>query len=506
MAQTRSLPDKYYGENGIHRVPLWRIGMFALNNTSTNLYMFLMNFVAYYLAGWVGVGTVLAGSFSMFMRIWDGVTDPFVGFMVDKTNGKFGKNRPFMVIGNVILCVTSFIMFHVTHLLPMAARFPFFIVISAIYYLGYTAQCVVTKSAQTCLTNDPKQRPLFSIFDGIYNTVLFAYLQIVATQKATAYGGFTNDPALFHDLWVMFAVASAVCCAAAVFAIAPKDRSEFFGTGKAQKVGFKDYWDTLKGNRAIQMLVVSAGTDKLAMSMKGNSALMVVLFAFMVGDYKLSGTLSGMISIPTMLLMMLGVGGLATRLGQRKAMLIGSWGGIVTNVLLIALWMLGDYTSFATGNGDGAVNWGFFAIAYIGLNILLGGFTGISGNIVIPMTADCADYEVYRTGKYVPGLMGTLFSFVDKLISSFAPMLVSVSFAAIGFSESLPDIVHVDAINADPAWKQTTFMVTLMLLYGSVVIGNLCNVVALKFYPLTKEKMEEIQGEIAAIKAKAMEE
>ena len=34
------------------------------------------------------------------------------------------------------------------------------------------------------------------------------------------------------------------------------------------------------------------------------------------------------------------------------------------------------------------------------------------------MTADCADYEVYRSGRYVPGLMGTLFSFVDKLISS----------------------------------------------------------------------------------------
>ena len=138
MNQKRSLPDKYYGENGIHRVPLWRIALFALNNTSTNLYMFLMSYVAYYLAGWVGVGSVVAGSFSMFMRIWDGVTDPLVGMLVDKVDGKFGKNRPFMVVGNVILFVTSFILFHVTHTLPMAARFPFFIVISAIYYVGYS--------------------------------------------------------------------------------------------------------------------------------------------------------------------------------------------------------------------------------------------------------------------------------------------------------------------------------------------------------------------------------
>jgi Na+/melibiose symporter-like transporter len=44
----------------------------------------------------------------------------------------------------------------------------------------------------------------------------------------------------------------------------------------------------------------------------------------------------------------------------------------------------------------------------------------------------------------------------------------------------------------------------MFLAFGTVIIGLLCNVIALKFYPLTKEKMEEIQDEIAEIKAKAM--
>ncbi|MBR2385298.1 MAG: MFS transporter, partial [Clostridia bacterium] len=195
-----------------------------------------------------------------------------------------------------------------------------------------------------------------------------------------------------------------------------------------------------------------------------------------------------------MLLMMLGIGGLATRLGQRKAMLIGSWGGIVTLVLLIALWLFGDATTMVSA--EGTLAWSFFTIAYLVLNIVLGGFSGISGNIVIPMTADCADYEVYRSGKYVPGLMGTLFSFVDKLVSSFAPMILSMCYAAIGFTEALPDV--------GVAYSDQLFYVTLFLAYGIVILGLVCNVVALKFYPLTKEKMEEIQDEIASIKAKAM--
>ena len=28
----------------------------------------------------------------------------------------------------------------------------------------------------------------------------------------------------------------------------------------------------------------------------------------------------------------------------------------------------------------------------------------------IPMVADCSDYETYRSGNYVPGIIGTLFS------------------------------------------------------------------------------------------------
>ena len=56
MAKTRSLPDKYYDKdyehNGIHRVPLWRIACFALNNTATNLYMMMMGYATYYLMCW----------------------------------------------------------------------------------------------------------------------------------------------------------------------------------------------------------------------------------------------------------------------------------------------------------------------------------------------------------------------------------------------------------------------------------------------------------------------
>ncbi len=485
--------SEYYREDGTHGVPIWRIGGFAMNNLATNLYLFFMGYVAYYLSGWVGVSTVLAGSFSMIMRIWDGVTDPLVDLLVNKTDGKFGKNRPFMVIGQLILCITSYILFHVTHILPEIVRFPFFIVVSCVYYLGYTAQSIVTKSGQICLTNDPKQRLIFTIFDAVYNTLLFAMIQVIATNLSVKYGGFLKDVRLYQDLWVITAVLSAICTVVAVISIAPKDKTEFYVTNKNSKVSIKDYLDTLSNNKALQMLIVSASSDKLAFQIRGNVAVMAVLMGVVVGDYAVNGIISSMVAIPTTVFVVLLVGGLSTALGQKKAMLIGSWGSIICQILLIILWVFGDPKTLS--NGQGNVRMGYFFVFYLILNVVNGGLSGVAGNMVIPMTADCADYEVYRTGKYIPNLMGTLFSFVDKIVSSFAPMLVAWLYAAIGFTDALPDQ------NAE--YSTALFSVSLFCLYGAPIIGLICNIVALKIYPLTKEKMEEIQEKIAEIKAKA---
>ena len=496
---SKPINPKYLGENGIHRVPLWRIGGFALNNTATNLYLFLMNYLSFYLMGFVGVGMMMASSFSMVMRLWDGVTDPIVGFMVDATNGRFGKNRPFMVCGNIILCVCSFILFHVTHLLPQGFRFVFFVLVSCVYYIGYTAQCVVTKSAQSCLTNDPKQRPLFASFDGVYNTILFAGVAVVSANMAAkhqAVGGYSSTE-FFHDLWLFVAVLSGIFTAIAVFSIAPKDRVEFFGTGKPVKVTLKDYWVVLKNNRAIQMLVLAASSDKLASTAK-TSAVTVAMFACIAGSTKLQGNMTALTTIPSCIVTFLSISLVATRLGQRKAMIVGSWGGIIMNLLMIALWLLGDPTTMTNDPANGTVAFSFFTIAYLAGTVICAAFQGISGNIVIPMTADCADYETYRSGKYVPGLMGTLFSFVDKIISSFAPMIAGIVFTAVGFADHNP-------VEGDPVTTELRIGVAF-LAYGLLIFGLLCNLIAMKYYPLTKEKMAEIQDKVAAIKAAAAAE
>ena len=60
-----------------------------------------------------------------------------------------------------------------------------------------------------------------------------------------------------------------------------------------------------------------------------------------------------------------------------------------------------------------------------------------TADMPIPMVADCADYETYRSGKFIPGIMGTLFSLVDKLVSSLSATVVGIAVSVIGL-EKLP--------------------------------------------------------------------
>jgi len=103
----------------------------------------------------------------------------------------------------------------------------------------------------------------------------------------------------------------------------------------------------------------------------------------------------------------------------------------------------------------------------------------------IPMVADCSDYETYCSGKYIPGIMGTLFSLVDKLVSALGSTIVGFALAMIGIS-TLPDSTTPYA----PGMKG----VVIALFCIIPMLAWLATLLAMKKYSLTGERMKEIQA------------
>ncbi len=483
--------------DGINRAKWWQIAGLALNDVATNLYMWEMIFISYYLNGIIGVGVVIASSLATIMRLWDGVTDPIIGIVLDKTNGKFGKNRPFLVLGQVIMIVMSALMFFVTPKFPKVAQFAAFIVFYAVYIIGYTCQCVVTKSAQTCLTNDPKQRPTFGVYSGIFGTLFFTFAPMYSYTYLLGKHMYQFDMGYFQEMWVLFTILSLVFTAIAYVAIRGKDRPEFYGVGaKAEKIKFKDYLDVLKKNKALQMLVISASTDKLATQMNGSATVSIIIYAIICGNAGAAGLVGAYTTIPAIIIIFLGIGFFSRHFGQMKGFKYASYLAMIMMVSLMALFIIGDPTALSLPGDGKFAGWNGFSLAFVGMMVLFTGFKQIAGNLVYPMTADCTDYEVYRSGKYVPGLIGTIFSFIDKLISSLAPLIVGVLCAMVSSSSELP--------TADTPYSKGLAAVGIFCMFGIVFVGYLCNIIAMHFYPLTKEKMEEIAEEIARIKRESV--
>jgi Na+/melibiose symporter-like transporter len=110
----------------------------------------------------------------------------------------------------------------------------------------------------------------------------------------------------------------------------------------------------------------------------------------------------------------------------------------------------------------------------------------------IPMVADCSDYETYRSGKYIPGIMGTLFSLVDKLVSSLSATVVGIAVSIIGL-ENLP--------TAESPYHPGMNWVVIVLFCIIPMVAWILTLIAMKGYSLTGPRMKEIQAVNNARKA-----
>lgn len=452
----------------------WQIGFFALNNTATNIALFIMLYYTFFSQNVIGLGAVIVGTIATTMRLWDAVTDPIIGFLMDKTDGKFGKFRPYMLVGNIILFIGVLMIFRTPTSWGYNTKLIYTSVVYLIYVIGYTFQCTVTKGAQAALTNDPKQRPIFTMFDAVYNTILFSGGTFVLTTiMAPRYAGNMIDPQLWKDFSLLFMSISFLFTILAIVGIWSKDRTEFFGLGEVgEEVKFKDYWDILKNNRAIQMLVVAASTDKLASTaLRGAQVYFfsnILLNTALQGQYSLGNV------IPVMIIVTLGVNW-SRKVGIKKAFVWGSWVSLIMLTINLAL------TPFLIQSGLGI-------IVLLVLMAVQYGVMSVSTNIVIPMIADCSDYETSRSGRFVPGMMGTLFSFVDKIISSLATLIIGLVIAWAGYGNSI--------IEPNAAVNSKFFIGILFCVYGLPMLGHIASLIAMKFYELDADKMVEIKTTI----------
>lgn len=458
---------------------LWQIGLFSLNNTSTNLFLAMMGYVSYYANGIAGLGVVLISFILTGMRIFDGITDPIIGYYIDKTNGKFGKFRPFIFFGYILMAVSSAVLFFTTHLVTGFLRPFYFVLVYSVYIIGYTFQTAVVKSGQSVITNDPSQRPMITFFDSTFimlaHGLVAFYVSVYLIGKYESF----QSRALFQEFVITVIIIAGICTILAIIGIWEKDNTKYFKLkdGKKQSIRFRDYAAIMKHNRPIRMLVVVAAANKFAAMVYGNATVIVMLYGIMMDNYPLAGIIGIIIGLPNLAIIFLGIR-YARRVGQKKAMVSSTWMAVICQTLLMLMLIFCDMKQVSLKN----IN--LVTIAFFVVFTLLNGAKSLSNNIVVPMIADCTDYEYTISGHFVPGIMGALFSFVDKSFSALGTGFVGLALSLIGYSKVFPQV-------EDTLTSQLKFM-TIFFYCIIPICGWLVTLFIMRFYRLGKKEMTQL--------------
>ena len=477
----------------VNRAKLYQLVLFPLNNGATNVYYVLvLSYIATFGSNVLALGTLFASVMVTAMRLCDAITDPIIGALMDRTNGKFGKFRPFMAIGNIIMAVSILVLYGITPMIPdtmMWARYAAFVGLYFVWVIGYTFQTSCTRSGQTVLTNDPKQRPLFTIFNTVGSLLGMGVMQFFAPILAKNFEGGYSSAGFFRALAPVGIVMSIALTILAIIGIWEKDQPKYFGIGgeKTEKVKVSEYLQIIKENKPMQRLMIAGAGTKLALSIANNTTVLCMLYGCMMGAYDglyLPMMVLGYVfSVPFFLLSVR----TSQKKGQKASLTKYVSVALVCYIgvfVLLALWGHGAafHLSLMGENGLSINLYTVLFILFFGIGY---GAYYATADMPIPMVADCSDYETYRSGKYIPGIMGTLFSLVDKLVSSLSATVVGIAVTFIGLN-TLPT-------QYDP-YTPGMNVVVIVLFCVIPMVAWAATLIAMKGYSLTGEKMKEIQA------------
>lgn len=91
---------------------------YGLGDTAQNVVWGAMSILTFFYTDYAGIDPAVVGLVMLLSRCFDGVSDVIMGFLVEKTNSKWGKSRPWILWTSLPLLFPSylFIPYHKLHL------------------------------------------------------------------------------------------------------------------------------------------------------------------------------------------------------------------------------------------------------------------------------------------------------------------------------------------------------------------------------------------------------
>ena len=464
------------------RTKVWRIALSQLTGAGLMCFYMLMTYATYIGNANFGVLVGVTGIIITIMMLFDGITDPIFAFIIERFHSKFGKIRIFLLGGWAVMSIATTIMckWGAGHL-SGAAGIAVFVLCYMLYVIGYTMMGIASGLIGPILTNDPKQRPQLSVWSTVYSYVTPTILSIIAMMYLMPKYDNVIAAGFLAEYNTIVVVLSLVFFLLACIAVSAVDKPENFENTAVsaqqanQRVSFREMWDVLRNNKELQRYIVAAASDKLASTVNSTSIISILLYGIMIGNISVSGTMTSIVIFPSIIFVIIGAV-LAGKYGNKKVMVDWTWACLIVAVITSVFLLTTDTTKITVALLP--------TVVFYGLTFAKSAFGMVVSSATGSLRMDIVDYELYRSGRYMPATVTATYSFVDKVISSFGGSVAPLMVGLIGYTTVTPQV-------GDPLTMPLKIM-TVVLAYGFPILGWICTIVAMRKSELSREKMIEV--------------
>lgn len=112
---------------------------------------------------YVGINAATIGMVMLISRMFDGVSDAIMGIIVERTNSKWGKSRPWILWMCVPFAVSAVLLFAVPHGSQMVQAIYIFVTYNFVNTVCYTAINLPYSSLSAMMTRSSSERDMLSV-------------------------------------------------------------------------------------------------------------------------------------------------------------------------------------------------------------------------------------------------------------------------------------------------------------------------------------------------------
>lgn len=431
-------------------------------------YNFIIMYMLYFLTAIIGLSAGKAGIIISISTIASAVYGLCIGPMSDNTRSKYGRRRPYLLIGAALLFIGLILLFRPLGLSEGGA-FAFYLIMLLIVWIGYGSFLTPYNALGSELTADYDERTKLRTPAGIFNCIGNI---IGISLPLTAVAFFAKRGASEGEAWSYFAIILAAACAISILITWKVTKGkelpmEILMQEEKENNPVKTYWQILK-LKPFRWIIGFVAMFGIGYTVFQSGLVYYILFY------------AGM-----------------TEAQMSQAMFINIFIAMITTVVISAVAMkINKKMAFAVCffiSAAGMILLYFAGVKSFAMLLVLLAVFGIGNGaywlLIYPIIYDLSEVYEYKYGKRKEGSLLSMLAFIFTLATSLGTQVLTILMEVVGYDPSLP-VQSEETVNG-----------IANIIFGIPIAAFVLGALFCIGYPLSKKAYENLVGQLEKKKA-----